>query len=299
MAPLLSLIRKLVLVSAAFVAPALATGDTAPLPRLHVTVKGDGPDVVLIPGWGCSGNVWDGTVETLSRSYRCHVVTLPGFAGQPPVDGAFLQTRKEALATYLHSAGIKRPVLIGHSLGGLLSLQLLIDPTSDVAAAVIVDSVPAFASIHQELTAEQTQSYAQQFRASLAQGTRDAFLAFCRQNLSMLVREEQNRARVFPWLEASDHATLIDGLVDVTATDVRGQLGEVRQPVLVVQAGYGPGAVPAEVFARQYASLPQVRQVRIDEAQHFVMLDQPEAFAAQIVPFLAEVSVKASPGAQR
>ena len=52
--------------------------------RITVTVRGRGPDVVLIPGLASSSAVWDATAKRLEGHYRLHIVQVDGFAGSPP-----------------------------------------------------------------------------------------------------------------------------------------------------------------------------------------------------------------------
>ena len=40
--------------------------------------------LVFIPGFACSGEVWQETVNALQDRYTCYVLTMPGFAGVPP-----------------------------------------------------------------------------------------------------------------------------------------------------------------------------------------------------------------------
>src|ERR1700754_235231 len=49
--------------------------------RLSVKVVGQGPDVILIPGFGCSREVWRTEAERLKATHRVHLVQLAGFAG--------------------------------------------------------------------------------------------------------------------------------------------------------------------------------------------------------------------------
>ena len=51
--------------------------------RITVTVRGKGPDVLLIPGLACSGAVWEATVAHLEGHYRLHIVQIAGFGGSP------------------------------------------------------------------------------------------------------------------------------------------------------------------------------------------------------------------------
>ena len=44
---------------------------------------GQGPDLVLLHGWGMNGAVWHGIVPALASRYRVHLVDLPGFGNSP------------------------------------------------------------------------------------------------------------------------------------------------------------------------------------------------------------------------
>jgi len=79
-------------VFAAEPAPAVAVAPFVS-DRLSVEVVGQGPDVILIPGFGCSREVWRAEAERLKTTHRVHLVQLAGFAGEPWVhgDGPFIQ----------------------------------------------------------------------------------------------------------------------------------------------------------------------------------------------------------------
>ncbi|MFZ0035104.1 MAG: alpha/beta hydrolase [Sedimentisphaerales bacterium] len=79
-----------------------------------VKVTGSGRPMILIPGLGCGGNVWDGTVAHFKDRYECHVVTLAGFAGQPSIGGPFLEQVRSGLVEYIRQKKLERPVIVGH-----------------------------------------------------------------------------------------------------------------------------------------------------------------------------------------
>jgi pimeloyl-ACP methyl ester carboxylesterase len=79
-------------------------------------------------------------------------------------------------------------------------------------------------------------------------------------------------------------------MYDVMTTDLRPVLATVQTPVTVVYArddamGMGAGFVQP-LYEGNYAALPARTLVRVDGALHFVMLDQPDAFAAAVAQFL-------------
>ena len=82
-----------------------------------VKVTGAGQPIILIPGLASSGDVWNETVSQFSQNFECHVLTLPGFAGQAPIDleKGFLPEVEKEIGAYLNQLG-QPAILIGHSL---------------------------------------------------------------------------------------------------------------------------------------------------------------------------------------
>jgi pimeloyl-ACP methyl ester carboxylesterase len=81
-------------------------------------------------------------------------------------------------------------------------------------------------------------------------------------------------------------------LYDDVTLDLRPGLAAVKTPMVLlypdnVPAGAKPGAMDP-LYQGIYAPTPSVKPVRIDAARHFIMLDQPKAFADALDAFLAQ-----------
>src|SRR6201999_2699577 len=110
--------------------------------RFSVTVTGSGPDVILIPGLASSAATWDGTVAHLKDHYRLHVLNLAGFAGEPAAGnttGDVLAPSVEAIDAYIKANHLDHPAIVGHSLGGTMTLMLAKAHPDDIGKIVIVD----------------------------------------------------------------------------------------------------------------------------------------------------------------
>jgi pimeloyl-ACP methyl ester carboxylesterase len=83
----------------------------------QVVVKGKGDPVLLFPGFGCTGKVWDETVSALSKTYECHIFTFAGFGNVPPIETPWLMKIKDDVMKYVKDRKLKKPILLGHSLG--------------------------------------------------------------------------------------------------------------------------------------------------------------------------------------
>ena len=79
--------------------------------------------MILIPGLASSGETWDTTVARYRARFACHVLTVAGFAGVPPIDGPLLPAVHRDLAEYIRAQKLDRPIIVGHSLGGTIALM--------------------------------------------------------------------------------------------------------------------------------------------------------------------------------
>jgi pimeloyl-[acyl-carrier protein] methyl ester esterase len=271
-------------------APAAYTSD-----RLSVEVIGTGPDVILIPGFGSSREVWRAEAVRLAPTHRVHLVQLAGFAGEPwsHGDGAFVQPVVAALSAYIEAAGLDHPAVIGHSMGGLEALMLAQQSPASVGRVMSVDSLPFFSAMYgPQVTAANARPFADQAAAAILNADDAGFRAGQVQTAAGLVRDPATRTAVVEWSMASDRQAMAAAIRDVMTTDVRPGLAAMTTPVWAVYAADADGGAPAAgadaMWAGQYAALPGVTLVRVDDSRHFIMADQPERLAAIIDRFLAD-----------
>ena len=262
--------------------------------RIAVTVSGQGPDVVLIPGLASSGAVWDDTVKQLSGRYRVHVVQVAGFAGAPVAgnaEGPVLEPLVEAVDGYIKSARLKSPAVIGHSMGGLTGLMLARRHPEALGRLMIVDSLPFYAVLFSPAaTVETVRPQAVAMRDSMTTMSPETFAAQQAMTMPRLVKSPEGLKSALAWSKASAQSVVARAFHDVLTTDMRGELAAVKTPTTLLypfDAVMGaPQAQIDQTYGGAYAALPGVRLERVDGALHFIMLDQPEAFAAAVERFL-------------
>ena len=263
--------------------------------RLSVEVIGSGPDVILIPGFASSREVWRAEAERLKATHRVHLVQLAGFAGEPWMhgDGPFVQPAADELARYVREAGLSRPAVIGHSMGGMTGLLLAQQHPNLIGRVMSVDSLPFFSALYgPQVTAEAARPFADQAAAGILATPAEAYRAQQGQTAIGLARDPATRAAMVEWSMSSDRQAMASAIREVMITDLRPGLATMTTPVWAIYAADADGGAPAEMaealWSREYASLPAVRLVRVDGSRHFVMADQPARFAAIVDGFLAE-----------
>jgi pimeloyl-[acyl-carrier protein] methyl ester esterase len=284
----------LMLANRADAAPVVQTASAFASDRLSVEVVGEGPDVILIPGFACSREVWRAEAERLKATHRVHLVQLAGFAGDPWAhgDGAFVAPAVEALARYVREAGLERPAVIGHSMGGLSAVMLAQRHPELVGRVMSVDSLPFFSALFgPTATVESARPFADQAAAGILSADEAGYRAGQERAAIGYSRTPATRTAMVDWSVASDRHAMAAAIRDVMTTDLRPGLAAMTTPVWAVYASDADGGAPAAMadalWTGEYAALPGVRMIRVDDSRHFIMADQPERFAAIVDQFLA------------
>lgn len=296
--------------------PATARADeklAAPAARaFKVEVTGRGRPMILIPGLASSGEVWEATVAHYKNDYECHVLTLAGFAGQPalaPDAAGFVERVRGELARYIRERRLTKPVVVGHSLGGVLALALASREPDLTGPLVIVDSLPFLpASFMPGATSATMKPQAEAMRAGVISGAKTQTPEQARRAqeaiLRTMISDEANIARALRWGAASDAATIGAAMYELFTIDLRESIARIKSPTLVIGTWIGlqPYATRdsvTKVYQEQYAKLPGTRIVISDKAKHFVMYDDAPGFFDETDRFLAEHSRHQAPNVKR
>jgi len=272
---------------AAAPAAPVAAADALPF---GVRVTGHGPPMILIPGLASSGDVWNTTVAHEQDRFTCHVIELPGFAGRPRIAAPMLATVRDALAGYIRAHHLDHPVIVGHSLGGFVALDLARAHPDAVGKLVIVDSLPFLpGAFDPTATVESIRPLAATLRTRALSTSEAAFEQQERGILATMITDPAQQEVAFGWMMRSDRSAVADAMAELMTTDLRPQLGAIAAPTLVVETWTGWSADRAQVehnYAQQYAALRGARMVVADTAKHFVMFDDPAFLFAQMDAFL-------------
>jgi pimeloyl-ACP methyl ester carboxylesterase len=257
--------------------------------RFSVTVTGSGPDVILIPGLASSAATWDGTVAHLKARYRLHVLNLAGFAGEPAganATGDILPAEVEAIDAYIRANHLK-PAVVGHSLGGTLTLMLAKAHPEDVSKIVVADALPYIGLLFgPTATVDAVKPQAAMMKTGIETAPADAFKSQETATLSRMVTSPPNRDLALGWTMASDRHVVAEALYEDMITDLRPDLGAIRTPAVLVypvdEASGQDAAATGTFYKTSYNGLAGLTLVRIDNSRHFMMLDQPDAFNAAL-----------------
>lgn len=264
--------------------------------RFSVVVEGRGPDVILIPGLASPRAVWDGTRAALGGKYRLHLIQLNGFGGTAPganANGAILAPTVDELHRYIAAKALKAPAVVGHSMGGLMGLMLASAHPESVARLMVVDALPFIGTLFNpdatvaSVTPQATMMRDAMIAAAQAQkGKPRAAFAVPYMSITPAGAAQVNR-----WSAEADAVVSARAMYEDMVTDMRPALPALRAPVTMLYP-YSSKSFGAEqakaIYGNAYRAAPNARLVAVPESFHFIMLDQPARFAAELKTFLTE-----------
>jgi pimeloyl-ACP methyl ester carboxylesterase len=276
-------------------APAATNAGFTPT---RFTVQDEGtegkPDLLLIPGLSSSRAVWDAEAKLLAPKYRLHLVQINGFAGSPAgpnASGPLLAPIVEELHAYI-VANKLHPIVMGHSMGGLLTLMLALNHPEDVRKMVIVDALP-FAGVlaNPAATATSIKPQVELLQRQMMALPADQYAAMQTMLAAQMVKNSDAQKLVATSIIASDRAVTVEAMAEDIQTDLRADVASIKMPVLVLYAidpeaqQPDPAKYEATVQAA-YKPMPKVKLVKIDSSRHYIMYDQPQKFDAAVKEFL-------------
>ncbi len=252
---------------------------------LHIDIKGNGKQqAILIPGFTCSGDVWDATVAQLSQKYTCHIITFAGYAGVPAQADPHLQNWMGDIADYINQKHLYQPVIIGHSIGGVLAMWLAADHPALISKIVVVDALPCLAALqHANFVAKQNPDCSA-FVNQYTHTSDSALYTMQKRMMPMMCADTAMLPTLITWSIKSDRKTMGQTYCEFLNTDLRDTLSRIACPVLLLLE---PSFKMADSqIAQQFSKLKNKSIAYATKGLHFIMYDDKDWYLQQIKSYL-------------
>jgi pimeloyl-ACP methyl ester carboxylesterase len=260
---------------------------------IHYEAHGRGRPVLLLHGWLNSWALWRNTIEVLGKDFRMYALDFFGFgeSGSQSATGSSnfsVNNFVLMVSQFMDRMGIIRAPLVGHSMGGTVSLNAAIRYPEKVVKVIVVGSPIQGSSLSPLLKMAAYRGW-----IGLGQTTPFAYQVFQRGFLPFL--------RVYSHMLAKDGRTLgemltadvskltalpfFESIGTLRQTDLRPRLREVQVPVLGIYGKRDNIVDPGQAkVLKQY--LPSSRVEIFEGSKHFPMMDERERFHEMLRDFL-------------
>jgi 3-oxoadipate enol-lactonase len=240
------------------------------------------PALVFLHGIGGAARAWRGQLQYFRDRFRAIAWDMPGYGGSASLPVVSIATLASALRDFLPQAGATKPILVGHSIGGMIVQQLLATNPEIAGAVVLAQTSPAFG----KPDGDWQKSFIEARFGPLDRGETMVSLA------PTLVRElvgddpdTDGMALARDCMAAVPEATYRATMLALLGFDQRGALKNIALPTLVL-SGSKDNNAPAPMMAKMASYIPSAIYVELEGAGHLVNLERPGIFNAALDQFL-------------
>jgi pimeloyl-ACP methyl ester carboxylesterase len=251
--------------------------------RVAYEVSGVGPPLLLIHGLGDERTLWQPLVERFAPHFRCVSLDLRGHGqttGALDFDPFGLQRDLDAV---ISDAGLSRPILIGHSLGGFAATTYAATHAAKVRAVVNVDQPLALDALASAVTEHHEALHAGEVERVLMAVLDLLGLGPLAQGL--VQRLEQTRAALHKDVVLGVWGPMLVGDLQTTLARMDALLGRIVAPYLCLLGRDIDPAYASWLAAR----LPNATLESWSGLGHFLHLVEPDRFVERVRQFVGNV----------
>ena len=253
----------------------------------EVKKTGEGKQsLIFIPGFSCSGEVWNETTSVFEKDYTCYVLTMAGFAGVPPQSDPTFQSWEKGIANFIEQFKIEKPVIIGHSMGGGLAMALAADYPQLISKIVVVDALPCLAALMDKSFKSKDTNDCSAIISQITSATNDEFYQMQMKSVPQMLADTSKQTLVVDWSVKSDRKTLAEMYCDFSNTDLREKTALIECPALILLESYFVNFKPA--INEQFKNLKTANIQYATKGLHFIMYDDTEWYNEQLISFIKQ-----------
>jgi pimeloyl-[acyl-carrier protein] methyl ester esterase len=242
-------------------------------------------DVVLLHGWGSNAQVFRGLARARDKRFNVHLLELPGYGDMPSCASYTLDNLADAIAARAPA----RCSVVGWSLGAQVALAWARRAPEQVDKLALIAATPCFVQRGDWPYATE-RSVLRQFQLALKYDRTGVLLRFV--SLQALgdvhAAKVAHRLRNVLFLRAVPPVSVLEqGLEILRTTDMRGELGSITQPSLVLH-GVHDGVTPYAAGKWLAQALPNARFQSLQSAAHAPFLSEPATVSRMLAEFFDE-----------
>ncbi len=251
--------------------------------EVKITGKGD-RSIIFIPGFACSGDVWDETRKNFEDNYTCYTLTMAGFAGVPAQKNPSFQNWEKGIAAYIKQNKINQPVIVGHSMGGGLAMALASDYPDLISKIIVVDALPCLSAVMNPSFKSKENNDCSNLVSQITSQTNEQFYQMQKKVIPQLLADSSKWEQVINWSVKSDRTTFAEMYCDFSNTDLREKIASIKCPALILLEPYFANAEP--VIEEQFKNLKAANLQYAEKGLHFIMYDDEEWYNKKLNSFL-------------
>lgn len=250
---------------------------------VHYEVYGRGRPVILLHGWLGSWGLWQETMAYLGASYRTYALDFWGFGESGKKRESYaVQDFVSLVDQFMDALGIASAPLVGHSMGGTVSLSVAIQYPQRVSKVVVVGSPIVGSSLALPLKLAGLRPIALVLFTMM--GT---FRMAMRVASPYICNDPRFPEMMDKDLSKTTVESFLLSIASLHRTDLRPMLPQITVPSMGMFGDKDIIVSPTQ-WQPMLDGIPHTRIERFPQAGHFIMLDDASPFMQKLKDFLDE-----------
>ena len=259
----------------------LTTGDG----RFSYQAAGEigAPALVFLHGIGGAARAWRDQLDGFATRYRTLAWDMPGYGASRPLEATSIENLAQALKDFLAQLAVKKPVLVGHSIGGMIVQQLLKTDPKLPHAVVLAQTSPAFG----KPDGDWQKTFIEARLGPLERGeTMKELAPTLVKELAGTDPDPRGMELARDCMAKVPEATYKATMRALIGFDLRDILKYIKLPTLLL-AGSKDTNAPAPMMKKMASYIPQAQYVELEGVGHLANLERPMMFNAALASFLS------------
>jgi pimeloyl-ACP methyl ester carboxylesterase len=247
--------------------------------------QGNGPVIILLHGFPMNHEVWNEWALQLSSTFTVYTPDLPGF-GQSTIlpNGFSIAQVASRMLAWMDELHLDKVVVIGHSMGGYVALNMVEQRAASFQALVL---------FHSTATADSAEK--KDSRTKVVRFIDDKGVSAFTSNFIAPLYADQSHQSI-PFVREITMKSTASAVTGYTIAmrdreDTTQVLRDFKNPVLLIAGEKDPG-IPVKTIRDQSRMGTHIQAVVLDDTGHMGMFERPEETLTVVKTFIFNISVR-------
>lgn len=249
-------------------------------------IVGQGKPILYLPGFATPGAIWKKTVENLNLEKKSYLFSYAGFNGNAPIEMPWYSNIKNSIIKYIKDYNMSDIVIVGHSMGGNLAVDIASALPNKVSKIIVVEALPCMREVMMPNVPAESLYYESPYNKQMLEIDAQQFKSIATMMAANMTIKEDKKEIITNWILEADRKTWVYGYTDLLKLDLRNVLNKIECETLILGASFPNIKIAKENYENQYSNLPNKTILMASNSKHFLMFDQPAWFYKTVNDFL-------------
>lgn len=260
--------------------------ETQQLGPVEIETVGKGKPIFYLPGFTVPGSIWKETTKNISLNGKSHYISYAGFNGIKPIEMPWYDAIKNSIINYIKDNNLNEVIIIGHSMGGNLAVNIASEVPNRISKIVIVDALPNMREVMMPNVPAESLFYDSPYNKQILEMDDQNFKNMASMMASNMTLNSEKIDTLTNWVLEADRKTWAYGYTDLLKLDLRTILSKVTCETLILGASFPDVKIAKATYESQYSNLSNKTIMMATNSKHFIMFDQPDWFYKTVNDFL-------------